>query len=104
MYHAPAVAAHKDNVVLQDGAARPAAALQDGSLQDVPLVGLGVVALHQHHVQMGKTFHRSRVSKGERERERCVNNGPSVSNMLVVPGTGSVSAAKYKKVNTGDRK
>lgn len=99
VYHAPAVAAHKDNVVIQDGAARSTAALQDGSLQDVPLVGLGVVALHQHHIQMGKAFQKWRVSKEDREKERemCVNNGPLVSNMLVVPGTGTVSAAKYKK-------
>lgn len=50
IYHAPAVASDKDDAVVQDGAARPAAALQDGRLQDVPLVGLGVVTLHQHYI------------------------------------------------------
>lgn len=49
-YHAPAVASDKDDAVVQDGAARPAAALQDGRLQDVPLVGLGVVTFHQHDI------------------------------------------------------
>lgn len=50
MYHAPAVAPDKDDVVVQHGAARAAASLQDGGLQDVPLVGLGVVTLHQHYI------------------------------------------------------
>lgn len=50
IYHAPAVASDKDDAVIQHGAARPAAALQDGRLQDVPLVGLGVVTLHQHYI------------------------------------------------------
>ena len=59
-HHAPAVAPHQEDAVVQDGAARAAASLQDGRLQDVPLVRLGVVALHQHHVQVGEACPRCR--------------------------------------------
>lgn len=50
MYHAPAVAPHEEDTVIQNSAARAAAALQDGCLQDVPLVSFWVVTLHQHYI------------------------------------------------------
>lgn len=49
-YHAPAVAPNKEDTVVQHGAAGTAATLQDGRLQDVPLVSFRVVTLHQHYV------------------------------------------------------
>lgn len=49
-YHAPAVAPHEENAVIQNSAAWTAAALQYGCLQDVPLVSFWVVTLNQHYI------------------------------------------------------
>lgn len=49
-YHAPAVAPHEEDAVIQNSTAGAAATLQDGRLQDVPLVSFRVVTLNQHHV------------------------------------------------------
>lgn len=56
LYHAPAVPANQENTVFQHSAAGPTAPLQNGCLQDVPVVPFRVVALHQHDIKMGKTW------------------------------------------------
>lgn len=49
-YHAPAVASHKINAVIQNSTAWTAATLQDGCLEDIPLVSFWVVTLNQHYI------------------------------------------------------
>lgn len=56
IYHAPAVASDQVNAVVQHGTARTAAALQDGGLQDVPLISFRVITFHQHHVQVRESY------------------------------------------------
>lgn len=57
-HHTPAVASYKVNAVIQDCTARATAALQNGGLEDVPLVTFWVVAFHKHHVKMRETCMR----------------------------------------------
>lgn len=49
-YHAPAVATHEEDAIIQNGAARTAAALEYRCLEDVPLVSFWVVTLNQHNI------------------------------------------------------
>ena len=102
-HHAPAVAPHQEDAVVQDGTARPAASLQDGRLQDVPLVGLGVVALHQHHVQVGEACQRGRSRKRCEQTMVCTDVGVLQAPVcslkryrIIPPGVNVVS--RYKKI------
>lgn len=55
-HHAPAVSSYKVNTVIKDCTARTAAALQDRSLEDIPLVTFRVIAFHKHYVEVGETW------------------------------------------------
>lgn len=54
-YHAPAVASHKVNAVVKHRTTRTTSALQNGSLENVPLVPLWVIAFHEHYIKVGET-------------------------------------------------
>lgn len=55
-HHTPAVASYKVNTVIKDCTARATAALQNRSLEDIPLVTFWIVAFHQHYVEMRETW------------------------------------------------
>lgn len=54
-YHTPAVAPHQINTVIKHCTAGATATLQDGGLENVPLVTFRVIALHEHDVKVGET-------------------------------------------------
>lgn len=64
VYHAPTVAPNQVNTVIQNSTSRPAASLQDGRLQDIPLICFRVIAFNQHHIQMRESYTQTKTVRG----------------------------------------
>lgn len=65
-YHAPAVAPHQKDAVIQNSTARTTATLQYWCLEDVPLVSFWVITLNQHNIKVRKTClgNRKKINHG----------------------------------------